>query len=305
MNKRVTLNIISYFGRSEIRENRKRFHQQQLIWASNNFKKEDIYIASQAYNVDEYNHDIVGNYVDCLFTHCSNSTGPARNVLLKRFYESDEDYAIFVDNDSILDERNMGSLQELLRLDISSFGLITPVYPAQLGTGAFTKSFETGIYKGFNLKNNFVFERCLARGNFMIIKNFKKHHNTEIWFDDGTKTPGSGGEDNIFGVDIVTKLNLKVMLCRNLVIKELATGKNSASWSFSNSSNPHRDMESKYKENMQTLFSEYGIYVKTVNGKKQLSKKDFFKKYDFTGKMFALPKENYRENKIDNYFDVN
>lgn len=60
MNKRVTLNIISHFGRSEIRENRKRFHQQQLIWASNNFKKEDIYIASQAYNVDEYNHDIVG-----------------------------------------------------------------------------------------------------------------------------------------------------------------------------------------------------------------------------------------------------
>jgi hypothetical protein len=296
MNKRVTVNIISYFGKPEIRENRKRFHNTQLEWCNKQFDKKDIYVVSQFYEKDEYNHDLVGNYIDADCSKYKLPTGPARNILLERFYKSDEDWAIFIDNDIILDDRNTGTISELLELDLSTFGAINVIYPASLGTGAFTKSFAEGLYKGFSLVNNFVFEQCLLRGGFLIIKNFKKHHGIELYFDDGTKLPNSGGEDNIFGVDIVTKLGLRVMQCRNLVMKELATRKNAASWAIHydiDNKNIHQQMETAYKQNMSNLFSEYGIYTKMQSGKMQLSKKDFFNRYPFTGQMLAIPKKNF------------
>ncbi len=296
MNKRVTINIISYFGKPEIRENRKRFHITQLEWCNKHFNKNDISVVYQNYEKDEYNHDLVGNYIDADCSKYKLPPGPARNILLERFYKSDEDWAIFIDNDTILDDRNMGTLHELLDLDLSTFGAINAVNPASLGVGAFTKSFEQGSYKGFNLVDNFIFERCFLHGGFMIIKNFKKHHGVELYFDDGTRLPNSGGEDNVFGIDVVTKFGLRVMQCRNIVLKELATKKNAASWAIHydiNSNNVHRQLEIALKENMTNLFSEYGIYTKIQSGKMQLSKKDFFNRYPFTGQMLAIPKKNF------------
>lgn len=94
---KLCINIISYFGEDPIlREKRKSYHEKQLDWAI--AKGYDIYINAMCYEENEYrDHESI--------TYIRNDrmdAGPARNLLLDRFYKSDDDVGLFLDNDTIL-----------------------------------------------------------------------------------------------------------------------------------------------------------------------------------------------------------
>ena len=88
--------IISWFGRDpDLRERRRRMHQTQIEWCHKHSLHPVVF-------AQEYED---GDYLDGV-TYIRNEgavlhPGPARNVLLKHFYQTDDDYAVFADNDIV------------------------------------------------------------------------------------------------------------------------------------------------------------------------------------------------------------
>jgi ABC-type polar amino acid transport system ATPase subunit len=88
--------IISWFGNeSKLRQFRKEIHKKQLDWARTNGLK--ITVLAQDYEPDDYEQDVVYVHSDKFLRPCG-----ARNTLMEKFYTSDEDYAIFADNDTVI-----------------------------------------------------------------------------------------------------------------------------------------------------------------------------------------------------------
>ena len=89
--------IISYFGNND-KEFRKKVHKKQLLfWLKE--KNYNIKILAMEYNKSDYINNNRIEYIK-LKEHITQSK--ARNILLKEFYNSNYDFCIFMDNDSIL-----------------------------------------------------------------------------------------------------------------------------------------------------------------------------------------------------------
>jgi len=195
-----TIYIISWFGprgENKIRHRRVDYHNRQIKWAKDN--NLNIVVLAQDYDEDEYADGVtyIKNTGDLL------PPAAARNLLLKEYYKTNADFAIFADNDCVLyhSEQHKDSVDFVARLqalDVDHFkhvGLILPQNPAQ---HAFSKELEKPIYK-----SHYTFHRTSkVGGGFMVIKNFKKHLAKEIYFDDKMFTYKDGqlfpGEDTDF-----------------------------------------------------------------------------------------------------------
>lgn len=135
--------------------------------------------------------------------------GDARNQCLKHFYQTDDDYCFLLDDDIILFEDKVCSgnivdiLQEADHLLDYKIGIMMPILPAYDPYGEFLEKYGDTIKSNFVLKN-----RPHMSSQFMIVKNFKKFYNQEIFFrENWCEADGSVkfGEDAIFSLDI-TKL---------------------------------------------------------------------------------------------------
>lgn len=192
--------IVSWLGSRDkitLREKRKDFHSKQIAWAqAHNL---EIIVYAQDYNDDEYVDGVtyIKNVGDVL------PPGHARNKLLEHYYKTNDDFAIFADNDAVLYELPQHKdsidfverLKPLSMIDFDNIGIIIPLDPART---AFTKDIEKDSYK-----NNYVFKRTSrVKGSFMFIKNIKKHCQQEPKFDEKIFTVKDGkllpGEDSDF-----------------------------------------------------------------------------------------------------------
>ena len=180
--KLSTIYIISWFGPRDnptLRDKRKLYHDRQLEWARK--QNLDIVVYAQDYDDDEYEDDVtyIKNTGDLL------PPGHARNILLKLFYKTQDDFSMFADNDVGLyrDVQHKDSANFIKRLrgldikDLKDVGLISPWNPARQ---AFSDELAKDIYK-----THYTFHRTAkVGGGIMWIKNIKKHLDKEVFFDE-------------------------------------------------------------------------------------------------------------------------
>ena len=164
--------IVSYFGsrdKPEVRENRKRYHQEQVEWLiSQGIKPEDIWVSSKDYDEDDYIKPLT--YFDRPKVDCKLPPALGRNDLLKRWYQTDDDWCLVLDNDCVLDQRNKGNILQWLREgnDLDSVDCFVPVNPQAPGKGAFNRLWEDS-----RIDENWVFQRGELKGTMMFLKNLK------------------------------------------------------------------------------------------------------------------------------------
>jgi len=238
-----TVYIISWFGERDdptLRDKRKLYHERQLEWARRQNLK--IVVYAQDYDESEYEDDVlyIKNDGDLL------PPGHARNILLKEFYKTDDDFAMFADNDAALyeEEHHKDSanwIDHLRSIDISDLkdiGLISPWNPAR---NAFSEEVKKKPYD-----THYTFTRNgKVGGGIMWIKNVKKHLNQEIYFDevlfgrdeDGNLLPG---EDCDFAFQL-WKIGQGCYSTLHAIMKEW--GKGASTWIA--------DDHSRYKKHIE------------------------------------------------------
>ena len=265
--------IISWFGKDPVLADKRRdIHQAQLAWC----KKHNLnpIVFAQEYKETDY--------VDGV-TYIKNTgpvlhPGPARNTLLRHFYQTDDDFAVFADNDGVLYEaeqhgdssRYIEIMRSLPVEDFDSIDLIDPLNPARI---AFTKEIATDIYK-----THLVYRKTnKIKGTVFFIKNIKKHKDTELFFDEVTFNHNGKmlpGEDTEFAVAALMS-GLGCYYTYNAIINEL--GANFSTWASSNEHSNivpiYESMNKKYQGNLfripedtVKMFSHIG-YSKAPDGK--------------------------------------
>ena len=252
-----TMYIISWFGNTnEIKEKRRKYHLKQIQWAKNN--NLNTYILPQFYNKSDYVDGI--NYIETGVGHLLIQP-EARNILLKHFYNSSENYAIFADNDSILYEEGHCDSNDFFNIfnkipleSLNDIDLFFPLNPQQM---PFNKDFEKNAIE---YKNNFVFKRCPdSKGSFLIVKNLKKFYNKEIYFDCdfiSKERTLIAHEDQAFGFEFL-KNGYSCYMLKNIVLNEL-TG-NSSTWV------DQKDRKAKNQFGKELLAKKFNL-IKSAKG---------------------------------------
>ena len=227
--------IISWFGKDPaLREKRQQKHKIQLEWCWAHNLHPVVFAQEYA---DE---DFVDNVTYIKNTGPLLMPGPARNQLLKHFYESTNDFGVFADNDGVLYESvqhgDSAQYVEIMRKlpidDYAAVDLIDPVNPARI---PFSDEITTDIYK-----THLVYYRTnKVKGTLFFIKNLKKHKNTELYFDEqlfndnGKMLPG---EDTEFAI-AASMQGFGCYYTYNAIVKELAP--KDSTWT---STNEHKNI---------------------------------------------------------------
>jgi len=216
--------VISWFGDDEVRQKRIDYHNKQIDWAIKNGLS--VYVLAQGYTTRDYREDVT--YIE----YSSEKLllpAEARNYLLRHFYASDCDYAIIADNDSVLhegeqhcDSRDFVSLFNTIPLSsLSEVDFFFPLNPAKI---PFNKTF----IENKDLYDNFlVFKRNVdSKGSFCVVKNFQKHYNNPIFYDEVSFMTEDRKiithEDVDFGLNIIAN-GYGCYMLTNIVLKEYAS----------------------------------------------------------------------------------
>lgn len=218
--------IISWFGDNEHSTKRYEIHKRQLEWCFG--ASLTPVVLAQNYKDDQYTDNV--EYIKHQGTVLKALQ--ARNVLLNTFYDSDDDFAVFADNDCYLySGEKYGAndkFAEIIRnTPFENFKNVDMLIGLDPSTSPFTKDLE------LNKKNDETAWRLLPgfiADGFFILKNLKKHHNKEIYFDENfIKEDGSiiACEDQDFPIQMIFQ-NMGVFFCKNLIRKDDAA--TSSTW---------------------------------------------------------------------------
>lgn len=179
------------------RERRKKAHHEQIAyWLGHGFKF--LIAASNVEDGDVYRHENV-RYIHTPQIGIANS----RNILLRDFYASDEDFGLFMDDDIILDDV-VGSdliLEELVDVDINRLNridLFSPIHPEWHGV-------ESAL-KANNGQSLWTFRKNPRQaGHAMFLRNMRKFYDREYYFkNEWSPQPWAPrcGEDVVFALDL-------------------------------------------------------------------------------------------------------
>lgn len=281
--------IPSYFGprdQPEVRKKRKEFHQRQLEWLfEQGFAPADIWISYKDYDDSDFTDGV--QYVKRPDEQVLIPPALGRNQLLSEWYKTNNDWCLVLDNDAILDDRNKGNIIEWLRHnELSEVDAFVPVNPGAPGKGAFNRLWEDS-----NIDDNWVFQRGELKGSFMFLKNLKKHHGHELYFDTGNRCKSA--EDYFFGFDMAC-VNMVPMWCNNIVLKELATSK-SVSMLWKQDTDSRQDYQVAWKE------AAVGEYAEMEIKNDQLRKSRFYDVYGVP-KYLAIPKDPTNITSVEDFF---
>ena len=224
-----TAYIISYFGNPSVRGKRKSFHEKQVEWLlTQGFQ---IVVLANQYEPGDHLTTPGITYIN---SQSLVSPGESRNTLLKRFYASDDDWALFADNDAILyDDKQHGigatfkaSLtQALFDPGASHLDLVAPINPAAAPITA--KIAAAG--------NTIVFEKASTlKGSMFVLRNLQKDYGKPIYMSAAYNTSATGGilggEDGHFILEMI-EAGYGTYNCVNMVLHELDAKANYSTWS--------------------------------------------------------------------------
>lgn len=252
-----TAYVISYLPKDGLREKRLEIHDRQIAyWKS---KGLEIVVYAQGYEKGDFRdgvHYIQNTSIDI------DRPGPARNVLLKEFYRTDDDFCLLLDNDIILYEGakycdSDTLIDELRNIPVGRFDgidVFEPLNPTQSPFSAFYQDnkADLGDFLMFKRRPN-------ISGQSLFVRNFKKFKCEEFlyddWFDEKTKKIIMG-EDVEFGLRL-TQNGKGVYTLMNAVRKDM--GWTVSSWC----KNP--ELRKQSFETLKTILPTLGVGSK--NGK--------------------------------------
>lgn len=263
----MLVGIISYFTNDEkLREKRKKAHKDQLDWIYNTLPNPYVVVCAQNYRPEDFDPR-VNKYID----EGNIPIGPckARNIILRELYASDEDFFIMLDDDTYpypyYDSYQF--FQDLPNPEFRKLDVIGALVPQQV-------PFKKSNYMDPNLLTHHLFVRKPVRQlQFLILNNFRKLYNEEIYFDENMDPKkGTGQEDEDFLIQILAK-GYTMMNCNTLI-------QNSPAYE---ASTLFEDREARIKifemnaEALVNKWKDYGIVLKENHRPEY---KYFYKKYN-------------------------
>ena len=203
----IPIYIISYRGTdAALKPKRVQFHKNQLTQLVKLFPQSPITVVAQNY-IDVELEQEVTTYIRTGQMYPAQ----ARNIMLKQFYESNEDWALFIDDDILFKEEYhpLAFIDNLVAglyntnpvtLIMPSYGMLRPINGPLLDAKEITT-------------NNFILEgNTKFRSGMFLIRNIKKFTGKEYYFDEVLKT----NEDYAFGCELI-KNNMYVHTHWNIV----------------------------------------------------------------------------------------
>ena len=163
--------IISYFGHTdEMSTKRRDVHKRQLEWMKE--KGFDIYVVNQEYQDDDYDSDVT--YIG---TNVKSSPVIARNIAFRHLYASDQDWAVFADNDAIAEVYNELDMfrvidSKIAELVTDKYTVISALNPRRYPFKNYDKTYARD-YISLEGINGF-------KESFFIMLNLKKHYGVEL-----------------------------------------------------------------------------------------------------------------------------
>lgn len=194
-----TAYVIHYLPNDPVeREKRKQAHMEQIsYWLGHGFRF--VIAASNLDEDDIHFHERV-QYIHTPRVGIANS----RNMLLREFYASGEDFGLFMDDDIILND-TVGSaliLEELIEMDINRMNridLFSPIHPVWHGA-------EQAIKSNLDMNADFKFVKNPRQaGHAMFLRNMRKFYDREYYFkNEWAPQPWAErcGEDVVFALDL-------------------------------------------------------------------------------------------------------
>ena len=187
----IMIGQISYLPNNELRTKRLTASRTQLEWFNNLLPNTKTMVVAQAYTSDELPDK---NKYDVLAYDEPIGAGPARNKVLEYFYQSDYDWLLLCDDDTILDAKYHyeNFIFEIVNNPEKFKGIdaVSAVEP------------EYHPYKKLNFQDkgnltHYKFEpRELNSGSATsIIRNIKKYYNDEWYYPNIDANKGEGRED--------------------------------------------------------------------------------------------------------------
>jgi hypothetical protein len=284
--------IISWFGKDN-REKRKEYHDIQVQWMLD--KGLNVVILSQHYNKEEYfEHENV-RYIDGP-SDTVLTPGQARNVLLKDFYNSDVDFAIFADNDSVLYDHCDGpEFINHINLNWDKYSFVDMAMPINPRNEPFNKRYKEEHELYFN---NHVFKKTgNCKGSLFFLKNTKKHYDKEIYnadeFDNGPDGGILGGEDGDLALQFIVN-GLGVYKFENVVLKEMGSDTYST---WSKDADHRNSITDPMHEMWYERYKQHGMEIKN----KRIQRRNFMKKNFKRPDKLVIP---YIDNSLESLFDV-
>ena len=285
----IMIGQISYLPHNELRTKRLDVARFQIEWFNKTLPNTPITSVAQAYDSSEY-----CDGVDYVKFDCGIGAGAARNIILEKFYNSDYDWLLLCDDDTIIDDKYFPEnfIKEIccdceLHNKFKDVHAISAVEP------------EYHPYKTLNFQDkanltHYKFEpRELNSGSATsFIQNIKKHYGKEVYYPNVDASKGEGREDMEFLFSWL-KNGLNWYTMQTLIRKSLCFDKSSIFGS---------DTKARDKILMHDLdvicerYSQDGL-MRGVNGK--ITWKNFNDKYNTSKKVLYIPRLNpitYEEN---------
>jgi len=227
----VVFGTVSYLGDdTRFLEQRVKMHSRQVEWIDEIQAKMQAkgapalpwWRVEQCWN-DERKELLKssGDYLESLEYTDRIPLGRARNILLEKFYNSDYDWIVMMDDDMGLYDHYDGyemlwNLAEPRFIELARQAYILMPFPA------YWNGFTEEVNKFGKSETHWLFLRTIHTCTpFACFPNIKKHRGIEVWFDGETECalPGEAPEDLKFGIDWIKATGGRWLECRNMIGK--------------------------------------------------------------------------------------
>lgn len=264
----IEIFIISYL-KNDVR---RKIHRKQVLWLLENFKNYKINILSMNFDKEDYVDNENIKYIN----HKPVSQSIARNILLEKFYNSNLDYMILMDDDCILYDyydwkKYFLALKEgkFLKYNINMFQPLSPTL----------MPFRKQNDNDDKIKNNFKFIRHnTLKTTFCVLQNFNKYFNKKIYFDEGM----NNFEDVEFGLKAIFN-GLTFYMTPTIILKELGVNDSI----LFNSSSERKTDNQKQRKVIIEKWKKFGMKLNKVNG---FNNNEFHKQFNQTKSLIYIPK---------------
>ena len=286
------IGIISYLPDNEFREKRKNIHQEQIKWLRELYGfDQEIHVIAQNYYENDYIDGISYFKYDIpLGSSC------CRNKLLEKFYSSDEDYILMLDDDTLIYpyyhmDIMMKEFQTKPQKYLPYIDMVVANYPAY-------QPFKKNIYADpMNKKKyKFVPKPHIVGMALMFLKNLNKYYSKCLYFNEQMVLPPDYEltmEDTDFGIQCMIN-GLKCYQASCLITK-------SPNWSISTVYRDENERLERNKKSIEYLIQKYKSYGITRREYGRMDTKYFNNKYHRALPVLYIDREEpieFAENEI-------
>lgn len=274
----VVIGQISYLPSNELRAQRHEAARVQIDWFNKVLPNEKIISVAQAYNESEYIDGVLYRKFDTPI-----GAGTARNVILNEFYNSDYDWLLLCDDDTVAYEYyNYKSFIKDVVNNPNKFDGIDAISALEPEYHPYKKL----NYQDKNNLTHYKFEpRELNSGSATsLIRNIKKYYGKELYYPNIDASTGFGREDMEF-LFAWLKSDLTWYTMDTWIRKSLCFDKSSI---FGNNVKERDKILMQCLDNICARYKADGLQ-RNING--QITWREFNDRYNKSAKVLYIERE--------------